>query len=145
MKGEYEPVDKGYSQDMHDLIGSMLTLDPNQRPSVNQLITHPRIQQEIKTLTKLQIYKDEFAKGLLINDTYFDSYKEFKIQEGLDEKTLNKAEEFDKFVDADDHGHLVGKFNNCEPSEFCALYSTFIKSNNPYRKPIFLKKPEAPP
>lgn len=35
MKGEYEPVDKSYSQDMHDLIGSMLTLDPNQRPSVN--------------------------------------------------------------------------------------------------------------
>jgi len=74
----------------------------------------------------------------MVNETYFDSYKEFKIQEDLDEKTAAKAIEFDKSVEADDHGPLVGKFNKTEPSEFSNLYSTFIKSMNPYRKPIFL-------
>lgn len=45
--GEYEPIAESYSQDIHDLIRSMLAVDPNSRPNVNQLLTHPRIQREI--------------------------------------------------------------------------------------------------
>ena len=91
---------------------------------------------------KQQVYKDEFAKGLIINETFFESYQEFKISEDLDEKYAAKAELFDKAVEADDHGPLVGKYNKVEPKEFSTLFSTFIKSMNPYRRPVFLKKPE---
>jgi len=35
---------------------------------------------------KQQVYKNEFAKGLIINETFFESYQEFKIPEDLDEK-----------------------------------------------------------
>ena len=97
----------------------------------------------MKSLFKQQNYKDEFAKGVMINDTYFDSYQEFLVQENLDEKIKIKGDNFDKVVDADDHGVYVGQYNKVEPNQFPALYSNFIKSMNPFRRPIAVKKPES--
>ena len=35
LKGEFEPVSKKYSKEIHELISSMLTIDPKERPSIN--------------------------------------------------------------------------------------------------------------
>ena len=77
MKGEYKPINERYSAAIHDLVKSMLNVDPKERPSVNQLLKHPRIMEEIKNYMKTQVYKDEFAKGVMINESYFDTYQEF--------------------------------------------------------------------
>lgn len=79
----------------------------------------------------------------MINDTYFDSYQEFILPEALDEKIRAKGEEFDKNIDADAHGDYVGQYNKVEPNQFPTLYTNFIKSMNPFRRPIAVKKPES--
>ena len=78
MKGEYEPISQRYSKAIQELVASMLTVNPKERPSVNQLLKHPKIMEEMKNLMKEQVMKDEFAKGVLINDLYFDRYQEFE-------------------------------------------------------------------
>ena len=53
MKGVYEPISiSRYSLDIHHLVASMLTVDPKKRPSVNQIMKHPRIEEEIRSLMK---------------------------------------------------------------------------------------------
>lgn len=37
-KGEFVPIQGTYSQELVDMINSMLTVNPKQRPSANELI-----------------------------------------------------------------------------------------------------------
>ena len=39
VKGSYTPIQGKYSQDLKNLISEMLTLNPNRRPSINEILS----------------------------------------------------------------------------------------------------------
>ena len=75
-KGIYPKIPKHYSKDLSLLIKMMLYVDPNKRPSCEDLLNMPIIQQKAKILTP-QIYqslKSDRAKDKLLKTIYVPNY-----------------------------------------------------------------------
>ena len=50
-RGVYQPIDSSrYSVDLSKLISSMLNVDPAKRPSANQILLIPNVQERMKIL-----------------------------------------------------------------------------------------------
>jgi len=49
VKGSFARIPNKYSSDMAQLIKSMLNTNPNQRPSINQILSSPIINRRIKS------------------------------------------------------------------------------------------------
>ena len=60
MKGEYSPLPEGLSKEIRALVGSLLTLDPLQRPSVSEVLTNPILESRIRKFLDEDTYAMEF-------------------------------------------------------------------------------------
>jgi NIMA (never in mitosis gene a)-related kinase len=45
---KYKPIPEQYSKDINNIIYGMLKKDPNQRPSINQVLKHPKVSAALK-------------------------------------------------------------------------------------------------
>lgn len=50
IQGDYPPIPKFYSKDIHDLLGHMLEQDPMKRYSIYQVLKHPHCQKYLQKL-----------------------------------------------------------------------------------------------
>ncbi len=53
MRGTFAPISDHYSEDLRQLILTMLVLDPKKRPNINQIMAHPAVLNHL-----LSIYVD---------------------------------------------------------------------------------------
>ncbi|KAK2963667.1 putative G2-specific protein kinase nimA [Blattamonas nauphoetae] len=61
----YRPIPSQYSNDLRNLIAVMLAKDPSKRPSVNQILRLPFIQQRISKYLDSQLQSEEFSHTIL--------------------------------------------------------------------------------
>jgi NIMA (never in mitosis gene a)-related kinase len=75
-KGIYPKIPKQYSKDLSLLIKMMLFVDPNKRPSCDDLLNMPIIQQKAKILTPniYQNLKASKTKDILLKTIYVPNY-----------------------------------------------------------------------
>ena len=50
MRGTFAPISDHYSDDLRQLILSMLHLDPNKRPNINQIMAQPSVLNALLNL-----------------------------------------------------------------------------------------------
>ncbi|EAS05707.2 Serine/Threonine kinase domain protein (macronuclear) [Tetrahymena thermophila SB210] len=83
---EPEPIDESYSQFLQNLVKKLLQKDPQQRPSINDIIEMPEIIQNLK-----QMSKDEVYSQYLIFPEFI--YQDEEEEENEHEKTVIKDNE----------------------------------------------------
>lgn len=71
LKGNYMPISTNYSQELRDLIVSMLNVNPKKRPSIYDIIQMPFIKQRVINYV-INLYKQ--ASSNSGNLTYEDLY-----------------------------------------------------------------------
>lgn len=99
VKGNYPPIPQCYSKDLRNLVDLLLRVDATKRPSINQILALPLIQNRIQSfLSQSQRFK-EFSHTVLHKQVAVDS-KPPKMQ---DVKSVNKEEPMP--------AHLVAKMN----------------------------------
>ncbi|KAL0216416.1 hypothetical protein P9112_008600 [Eukaryota sp. TZLM1-RC] len=52
LSGKYEPVPPRWSRDIRDIVGSMLNVDPNKRPTIDDLLQLPTLQLRMHLVPK---------------------------------------------------------------------------------------------
>ena len=67
VKGQYNPIPSVYSKDLKNLVASLLQLDPNKRPTTNQILKMPIIQERIKNFLSESVRITEFSHTILHN------------------------------------------------------------------------------
>lgn len=68
MKGEYEPLPAGFSQEMQTLLNKLLTLDPIQRPSISEVLSMPILEQRIRKFLDEDTFLREFVQTRRSNE-----------------------------------------------------------------------------
>jgi NIMA (never in mitosis gene a)-related kinase len=69
-KGSYAPIPSSFSSDMRKLIADMLNLNPKLRPSINDLLRRPILQQRISKLIEGSVLRQEFSHTVLHGQHY---------------------------------------------------------------------------
>jgi len=67
IRGQYNPVPSHYSKELKNLIAATLSLDPQKRPSVHQILKMPLITNRIKSFLSESIRIQEFSHTILHN------------------------------------------------------------------------------
>lgn len=71
VRGNYSPVAPHYSRDLKGLVSQMLTVDPNRRPSINQILRLPFIKEKIKAFLTETVQHQEFSHTVLHSQDVF--------------------------------------------------------------------------
>ena len=74
-RGVYKPPSSTYSKELRDLLKSLLTLDPDERPSINDILKLPLIKDRIKSFLNEVQYDQDLSK------TMAKKYKDKKREE----------------------------------------------------------------
>eukprot|EP00003_Mantamonas_plastica_P030586 TRINITY_DN765_c0_g1_i2.p1 TRINITY_DN765_c0_g1~~TRINITY_DN765_c0_g1_i2.p1 ORF type:complete len:942 (-),score=467.14 TRINITY_DN765_c0_g1_i2:1331-4156(-) len=82
LRGIYPPIPRYYSDDLRDLIASMLQKNPKKRPSVNQILKKPFIKKRIQKFLSETVHNDEFSHTV-IHDSGL------KLKKGLPKDLIN--------------------------------------------------------
>ncbi len=72
-KGSYAPIPSSFSSETRKLIADMLNLNPKLRPSINELLRRPILQQRISKLIEGSVLKQEFSHTVLHGQHYSKS------------------------------------------------------------------------
>ena len=72
-KGSYSPIPASFSSEMRKLIADMLNLNPKSRPSINDLLRRPILQQRIAKLIEGNVLRQEFSHTTLHGQHYSQS------------------------------------------------------------------------
>ncbi|EGR30764.1 protein kinase domain protein [Ichthyophthirius multifiliis] len=78
MKGSYPPINSSYSWGLRDLIGKMLQLVPNNRPSIIEILNKPFVKKRVFQYM-CEIFSGQYPEVCLpndIDDIYQDSLKD---------------------------------------------------------------------
>ena len=65
LKGSYAPLKGKFDKDIDNLIGSLLVIDPNQRPNINQILKHPVIFARIEKVLAKDVKEAELGHTIL--------------------------------------------------------------------------------
>ncbi|CAG9325960.1 unnamed protein product [Blepharisma stoltei] len=87
VRGIYTPLSNNFSKDLKNLIGQMLSLDPNKRPNIAQILKMPFVRNRVQNFLSETIRKKEFSHTILHNQNVF-------VQKN--EEALKKAREIPK-------------------------------------------------
>jgi serine/threonine protein kinase len=68
LNGTYAPIPKHYSDDLKQLIDSMLQQDPNNRPTITQLLKLPFLEEAVNSVHKIHPHLIELNKTQLFNN-----------------------------------------------------------------------------
>ena len=60
IQGKYPDVPSHFSQNIPNLLNSMLQKDPSKRPNINQILKYPIIHDRIQKLLNEEDFRDEF-------------------------------------------------------------------------------------
>ena len=69
MKGEYASLPASFSQEMRNLLSSLLTLDPIQRPSISEVLSVPILEPRIRKFLDEETYMREFVQTRRSNES----------------------------------------------------------------------------
>ena len=72
-RGSYAPIPACFSSEMRKLIAEMLNLNPKLRPSINDLLRRPILQQRIAKLIEDNVLRQEFSHTVLHGQHYSQS------------------------------------------------------------------------
>ena len=75
VRGAYNPIAGTYSSGLKNLVKDCLTVMPSRRPTVNQILDKPIIQQRIKTYLSTSVIQNEFSHTILHKQNVFDAAK----------------------------------------------------------------------
>lgn len=65
-KGSYKPIPDTYSEPLQNLVSSLLTVDPEKRPTVDEILATDLLRDKVSEYVKGDLFKEEFleiAKG----------------------------------------------------------------------------------
>ncbi len=65
IRGNYATVPTSYSKELKYLINSLLLIDPDKRPSINEILRLPLIKSRIRNFLNENQYDDEFSHTIL--------------------------------------------------------------------------------
>ncbi|XP_056380151.1 serine/threonine-protein kinase Nek4 isoform X2 [Hyla sarda] len=101
IEGKLPPMPRDYSNDLKDLIGTMLSRQPEKRPTVKQILRKPFIKQHIA----LFLQNTKFQKHVKRRKKTIDSSRSSVSKDG----NLNELEVQEEFVSGDRKKHKVNK------------------------------------
>ena len=64
-KGHYAPIPSVYSKGLRELVEKLLRTNPIERPTINQILKMPIIQDRIKSFLSESIRMDEFSHTMI--------------------------------------------------------------------------------
>ena len=70
VRGAYPPLPPHYSRDLKALVASMLSIDPNKRPSIAQILKLPFVNKRIQNLLSESFKQKEFSHTVLHNEQF---------------------------------------------------------------------------
>lgn len=88
LKGKYSPIPTFYSDNMSLLIGTLLKVNPKDRPNINQILKFPLLGDRIPGFLSEDTFKDEFSHTIIHNKMYFE--KPIKKSEAKEEEEETK-------------------------------------------------------
>ena len=65
IRGSYTSVPTSFSKELRSLINSLLIVDPEKRPTINEILRLPIIKSRIKNFLNENQYDDEFSHTIL--------------------------------------------------------------------------------
>lgn len=65
IRGNYSAVPNNFSKELKSLISSLLVVDPEKRPSINEILKLPIIKSRIRNFLNENQYDDEFSHTIL--------------------------------------------------------------------------------
>jgi NIMA (never in mitosis gene a)-related kinase 1/4/5 len=65
VRGAYYPLSSNFSQELRNLVAKCLTITPSRRPTVNEILKMPLIQNRIKTYLSTSVIQNEFSHTIL--------------------------------------------------------------------------------
>jgi NIMA (never in mitosis gene a)-related kinase len=70
--GDYAPISECFSVSLDNLIGVLLTHDPEHRPNINQVLQLPLIQHRIRQHLEEDVRVEEFSHTIIHNSNVFE-------------------------------------------------------------------------
>lgn len=86
LKGKYSSIPSFYSENMSLLIGTLLKVNPKDRPNINQILKFPLISDRIPDFLSEDTFKDEFSHTIIHNKMYFESAAKKKAEDDEEAK-----------------------------------------------------------
>lgn len=80
VRGKYSPLSGSFSRDLKTMIDSMLSLDPNKRPTLAQILKMPFVKTRIQSFLSESIRLQEFSHTILHNQNVFIQKNEDAIK-----------------------------------------------------------------
>lgn len=72
VRGAFNPLPSGFSNEMKNLVGQLLNTNEKMRPDVNKVLAMPIMQNRIKVFLTETIYQKEFSHTILHKQNVFD-------------------------------------------------------------------------
>ena len=91
IKGNYAPPPQIYTSDLRNLVSQLLSVDPNKRPTADEILKMPIIKNGIKNFLNEIDYNKEFSKSIvkLYKEKKPHSKKNFKEEKESDKDDSN--------------------------------------------------------
>lgn len=100
VRGAYPPLPPHYSRDLKALVASMLSIDPNKRPTIAQILKLPFVNKRIQNLLSESIKQKEFSHTVLHNEQFVnlnDDKPISRVESGKsEEKKVEKSEKLEQ-------------------------------------------------
>ena len=88
MRGNYNPLNGNFSKDLKNLVASMLLVNVDKRPSINEILRCPLIKNRIKNFLNEVDYNREFSKSIV---KYYKKEKKEVKKENKENKKDNNS------------------------------------------------------
>ena len=90
VKGQYNPIPKIYSKDLHILVANCLNVDPNKRPSIKEILKSTLIKNRINKFLNEIEFTDEFSHTIMHNMNILKnpSFTDYSIAQNEKKKDL---------------------------------------------------------
>lgn len=99
MNGTYKPIPDFYSENLKSIINKMLSIEPSERPSIDELLNFENIKE---TMTQLTSIYDNWKKEINKNKNYFQNKKSVKSKNKINEiKSTNKHRKNKTMINVD--------------------------------------------
>lgn len=90
--GEYEDIPIFYSEELGELIASMLNKDPILRPTVNDILCHPLMKKPCIDFIKSDVFKEEYLYLAKFIKRKEEDSKEEEVKTSKSKKSLSREE-----------------------------------------------------
>ncbi|CAI2373105.1 unnamed protein product [Moneuplotes crassus] len=110
--GKYEDIPVFYSEELGQLIKAMLNVDPNMRPTINDILQHPLLVPPLLEHVKSDIFKKEFIYlSKFVKAKSEDTKEETSSKKSLTREQLRYKEYVNKIEE------LINPPEECKPSK----------------------------